>query len=90
MTPPRLTPFADRGYGAVAPQFKGRSLCDLLVTIDANGKLLDPKVIRCERTVLEKPAIESLMNSRFLPATLLGKDVPVRATVHLEYDGFNQ
>jgi len=43
-------------------------------------------VIHCERSELEKPAVESLLKSPYKPGYVNGKPVPIRAMIHLYYD----
>jgi hypothetical protein len=56
-----------------------------MITISAAGKATDPKVTHCERPELEKPAVQSLLESKFKSGSVNGKPVPIRTTVHLEY-----
>jgi hypothetical protein len=87
LEPPKLVDFVDKGFGnaALAPQGIG---CRAVLTIAENGKSSDVHVSYCDRIDLEKPALDSLLHSKYKPATLQGKPVPVRATIHLIYDGF--
>lgn len=85
--PPQLVDFIDKGFGhaALAPQGIG---CHAVLTIAENGKSSDVQVGDCDRADLEKPALDSLLQSKYKPATLHGKPVSVRASIHLIYDGF--
>jgi len=84
-TRPILTKFSDEGYGDAAFPFAGNSPCDIVLTISAKGNASDPKVTHCERPALEKPAVDSLLKSKYKPGKMNGKDVPIRASIHLEY-----
>jgi TonB family protein len=87
-TPPIMTKFSDNGYGSAAfVSLKGNGACDIVLTMSTKGKATDPKVTRCDRPELEKPAIESLLKSQYTPGMVNGKAVPMRASVHLEYGG---
>jgi len=44
-------------------------------------------VTNCVRPALEKPAIESLLKSKYKPGMVNGNAVPMRASIHLEYGG---
>ncbi len=87
ITPPILTKFSDEGYGDTAFIFAGNSVCDIVLTISVKGKASDPVVTHCERPALEKPAIDSLLKSKYKPGSVNGKVVPIRASIHLEYGG---
>ncbi|MGB7986922.1 MAG: energy transducer TonB [Terracidiphilus sp.] len=84
-TRPILTKFSDEGYDAAAFPFVGSSPCDIVITISAKGTVSDPQVIHCERPALEKPAIDSLLKSKYTPGSVDGKAVPIRALIHLEF-----
>jgi hypothetical protein len=86
-TPPSMTEFSDSKYSdaVFSSVGDGSSKCEIVLTISAKGKASDPQVIHCERPALEKPAIDSLLNSRYKPGKVNGKAVPMRASVHLEY-----
>jgi hypothetical protein len=49
------------------------------------GKATDPQVTHCERPELEKPAVESLLKSQYEPGIVNGIEVPMRASIHLDY-----
>jgi len=85
VTGPRVIKFSDRGYGRLAFVHEGTSTCDIVLTIDTKGKASDPQVDYCERPELEKPAIESLLKSDYKPGMVKGKEVPMRASIHLNY-----
>jgi Gram-negative bacterial TonB protein C-terminal len=85
-TAPRVIEFAEEGYAALAFTHEGNSPCDVMMTIDARGRPSDPRVIHCERSELEKPAVESLLKSPYKPGYVNGKPVPIRAMIHLYYD----
>ena len=87
-TPPKLIQFSDDGYQMLAFQRPGNSPCDMLLTIDANGKASDPQNVQCEKPNLANAATKSLLDSRFQPGSLKGVNVPVRASVHLEFVSF--
>jgi hypothetical protein len=77
--------FAEEGYAAMAFTHEGNSVCDVMITIDTKGQPSDPRVSHCERPELEKPAVESLLKSTYKPGYVKGKQVPIRATIHLYY-----
>jgi hypothetical protein len=84
--PPDLTRFYDEGYGYAAFNSpEGNGSCDIALTISATGKASDPHVTRCERPELEKPAVDSLLKSKYKAGSVDGKAVPIRASIHLEY-----
>jgi hypothetical protein len=86
-TPPALTKFSDKGYIDAAFPFVGNGACDIVLTIRAKGKPSDPKVTHCERPALEKPAVESLLHSKYKPGSMNGVEVPMRVSIHLELGG---
>ena len=85
VTGPRVLKLSDKGYGRLAFPHEGNSVCDVVLTISVKGKASDPQVTHCERPELEGPAVESLLKSEYKPGWVLGKEVPMRASVHLEY-----
>jgi TonB family protein len=86
--PPKLIQFSDDGYQMIAFTLPGNSPCDMLLTIDANGKASDPQNVQCQKPSLANAATKSLLDSRFQPGSLKGVNVPVRASVHLEFVSF--
>jgi hypothetical protein len=89
VTKPLLVRFSDQGYGDAAYSRVGSSPCDFLLTIDGQGKVVNPSILKCADPSLEKPAVESLKNSKFKPGALNGKLVPIRLQLHLEFDDFS-
>jgi Gram-negative bacterial TonB protein C-terminal len=86
--PPKMVQFVSKGFGTAALPFPDGVACDVVLTIDAKGKPSDAQVSHCDKPMLENSAIESLLKSKYKPAMLNGKAVPVRATVRLAYAGF--
>ncbi len=86
--PPVLTRFIDKGYASRAFALEGSSPCEILMTIDAKGKPIAANVSHCEHEILAPLALKSLLASKYTPATLNGKPVPVKTLVHLEYGEF--
>jgi hypothetical protein len=89
MTPPEMSRFSDEGFGDAAFPFPDGTFCDVVLTISAKGKPSDPSVTRCEKAILEKPAVASLLKSQYKPGRVNGKRVAVRTSIHLEFDGFD-
>ncbi len=87
-TPPKVIAFSDRGYGAMAFTREGNGACDILLTISVLGKASDPRVTHCERPELDGPAVASLLKSRYQPGIVDGKFVPMRGSMHLDYDEY--
>jgi hypothetical protein len=85
---PVITSFVDEGYGESAFHLLGNGGCDTTLAIDKKGKPSDLGTLHCEESSLEKPAAESLLKSHYKPASLNGKAVPVKVSVHLELGGF--
>jgi len=83
-TPPAIIKFTDEGYGETAFPAAGNSACDIVLTISAKGKAYDPQVIHCSRSVMEKPAVQSLLKSHYKPGQVNGKVVAMRVSIHLE------
>jgi len=84
-TPPALVKFSSKDYGDVAFMFTGSSPCDIVLTISKKGQSSDPQVTHCEKPALEKPAIDSLLKSKYKPGSVNGKAVAILASVHLEF-----
>jgi hypothetical protein len=87
VAPPVITKFSDKEYRSTTFLTDGNGACDIVLTISEKGKPSDPQVIHCQKTLLEKPAVESLLKSKFKPGMVDGKAVPVRASIHLEIIG---
>jgi hypothetical protein len=86
--PPVVTRFVDSGYGNAAfISLEGNGACDVVLTISTKGKATDPKVTHCEHSNLEKPAIASLLNSKYKPGSVNGVGVPMRVSIRLELGG---
>jgi hypothetical protein len=88
LSAPVITSFVDEGYGESAFHLLGNGGCDTTLAIDKKGKPSDLETLHCEESSLEKPAAESLLKSHYKPASLNGKAVPVKVSVHLELGGF--
>jgi hypothetical protein len=85
---PAFIKYYDKGYGAMAFRLEGRSPCEVVLTIDAKGKSSNVVVSKCEPVGLGIAAVKSLIASKYKPGTLNGKEVPVRALIHIEYGDF--
>jgi TonB family protein len=87
-TPPIMSKFEDKGYGAATfHRVTGNGACDIVLTIDVRGKASDPKVAHCDQPEFEEPAVKSLLKSEYQPGFVNGKAVPMRVSIHLEYGG---
>jgi hypothetical protein len=84
---PAIARFVDRGFIAKAHLSPNLVACDIFLTIDKKGRAADPKVAHCDEQILEAPAADSLLKSRFRPGLLNGEAVPVRILFHLVYTG---
>ena len=54
--------------------------------IDANGKVLKPRVVKSSHREFNQPAIESIMRSKWSPARKGGKPVAVRVTQRMDFN----
>jgi hypothetical protein len=88
MEAPKMTQFVSKGFGQAAALFPDGTSCKVVLVLDAKGKPLSATISQCDKPTLEQPAIDSLMKSKYKPAKLNGKDVPVRLLVYLVYEGF--
>lgn len=88
MQKPRLLQFVDKGFRRDAMPFPDNTGCDVLLTIDATGRASNGEMSSCDDRGMEQSAIESLLQSKYAPATLNGTPVPVRAMVRLTYEGY--
>jgi TonB family protein len=86
-TPPTMTKLSDEGYGPLAFASESNGGCDIVLTVSAKGIPSDAQVTHCETPSLEKAAVQSILTSRYKPGMVNGKAVPMRASIHLEYDG---
>jgi hypothetical protein len=85
---PQMTDFVSKGFGTAAMAFPDGVGCQVLLTLNKKGKPADAQVLDCDKAPLYQPAAESLLKSKYTPAKLNGKEVPVRMIVHLMYEGF--
>jgi TonB family protein len=85
---PAITQFISKGFGQAAAVFPDGTSCKVVLVLDAKGKPLNATISQCDKPTLEQPAIDSLMKSKYKPAKLNGKEVPVRLLVYLVYEGF--
>ncbi len=88
MEAPRMVEFVSNGFGEAAMGLPDGVGCHVLVTLNAKGKSVDVQVMDCDQDALKQPAGDSLLKSRFKPAKLNGKAIPVRMMVQLVYLGF--
>lgn len=86
---PKMTRFVGKGFVRAAQPFPDGVGCEAVLTLDANGQPTDAQVTKCDDPSLEESAAASLLASQYTPATLNGTSVPVRANVHLTYDGYS-
>jgi hypothetical protein len=86
---PKLDRFVNAGFGRAAFPLDDGAGCIVALTIHETGKASDVQITRCDKSTLEKPVIDSLLGSKYSPATLNGKPVPVRASMHLVCTGFD-
>ena len=88
LAPPAITQFSDEGFGNAAFRLADGNACDVVLTVSAKGKPSDISLTKCDKPILERPALASLLKSHYRPGTLNGVAVPVRVLVHLQFDGF--
>jgi TonB family protein len=85
---PEFKTMNDTGYSEAAVMWDNGVSCNIVLTISAKGKPSDPQLLFCDKKNLEKPAVDTLMNSQFKPAKLNGKPVAVRTSIRMVYKGF--
>lgn len=88
LTGPQIRKFVSRQFGVAAMRYPAGVGCHVLLSLDAEGKPVNAKVTDCDVSSLSKPAMESLLASKYRPAKLNGKAVPVRMLVYIAYAGF--
>lgn len=85
---PQMKDFVSKGFGTAAMSFPDGVGCHVLLTLNKKGKPVNAQVLDCDKAPLYQSAAESLLKSKYTPAKLNGKEVPVRMVVHLMYEGF--
>ena len=85
---PELAEFKDEGFGRAADSLRPGVACDVILTIDAQGKPSNAMLTVCDNKSLARPAVKSLLKSKFKPAKLDGAAVAVRTSVHLVFVSF--
>jgi TonB family protein len=85
ITAPSMKKFANEGFCEGAAALPGNSSCDVLLTLDSKGRVLNLELPRCTVKGLAEQAANSLRKSKFNPAELNGKPVAVLALLHLEF-----
>ena len=88
LEPPQMLDLASKGFAQAEPPLAHGTACDLTVVLDTKGKPQSATVSSCDQPALAKPAVESMMKSKFKPAKLNGNAVAVRLRVRLIYEGF--
>lgn len=86
---PELIKFIDDGYGMAAFWAPANGSCDVVLEVDASGKASNAEITQCERPILEKAAMRSLLESHYKAGRMNGTPVPVRVSIHLEFGGFS-
>jgi TonB family protein len=84
---PKMVDLVSQGFAEAALPLAHGTACDLTVVLDAKGKPQSATVSSCDQPALGKPAVESIMKSKFKPAKLNGSAVAVRLRVRLTYAG---
>jgi len=87
LAPPKMVDFRDAGLGEAAFALPEGTGCDVIVTIKADGRPLAPWVSRCDDSVMEKPVIASVLQSRYRAAQLKGRAVSAKVLLHIIYKG---
>jgi len=85
VTAPRLLSLEDEGYGSYAFLHEGHSACDVLLTVEPNGRSSEPVIRHCDAKDLEEPVRKTLERSRFTPGFVAGKSVPMRGLLRISY-----
>jgi hypothetical protein len=86
---PAMIRFVSNSFAAAAAYFPEKTSCKVVLVLDAKGKPLKASISHCDKPTLEQPAIDSVMKSKYKPATLNGNQVPVRVLVYLMFEGFD-
>jgi TonB family protein len=90
MRPPVLSKFVDQGFSTSASSLSktaalsNQPYCNVLLSIDVKGRPFNPKA-ECNDAALEKPAVDSLLQSHYKPGELNGSKLPIRISVHLKF-----
>jgi hypothetical protein len=87
LAPPKMVDFRDAGLGEAAFALPQGTGCDVIVTIKENGRALAPWVSSCDDSVMEKPVIASVLQSRYQAAQLKGQAVSAKVLLHITYKG---
>ena len=87
---PKLTEFSDQEFSRSAESIPGEAGCMVLFTITDKGKAADPQILQCNGVSLEKPVINSLLQSHYKAGKVKGKNVSVRALIRVTFGGYQQ
>jgi TonB family protein len=68
---------------ARAANYDGR--CVLRITIDTDGNVQDPEVIKSAEYGMEKASLEAVKKWKFRPATKAGKPIAVKAQIEMSF-----
>lgn len=85
MEAPKMKAFASEEFEEEAMLFPDGVTCHALLTLSAKGKAVSAQVLDCDHPLITPRVVDSLLQSKFKPARLNGKAVPVRMTVLLAY-----
>jgi len=82
---PRAMFQADPRYPSSMRGKKIEAVVTLIFIVDANGKVVDPRVEKSTHPDFEKPAIDALKQWKYEPAVRGGQRVPCRSRVSIRF-----
>ncbi len=82
---PHQTHNADPEYSEFARRKHIQGTVVLEVTVKADGKIADVKVVRSLELSLDQSAVDAVRQWKFDPATVEGKPIPIRLNVEVSF-----
>jgi TonB family protein len=85
MKPPKATHSPDPEYPDLPPYTEPNGIVDMLVGINAKGRVELVHVLRASNDAFQQSAVSTVKTWKFSPAKKDGKPVPVQVTVEMKF-----
>ena len=85
MKPPKATHSPDPDYPDLPPYTEPNGIVDMLVGINAKGRVELVHVLRASNDAFQQSAVSTVKTWKFTPAKKDGKPVPVQVTVEMKF-----
>ncbi len=86
MKPPKAIKSPDPAYPELPPYTEPNGIVDMLVGINAKGRVELVHVLRASNDAFQQSAVSTVKTWKFSPAKKDGKPVPVQVTVEMKFE----